>query len=67
MGPSRDSIVSLIGIKPEEDWCFESNILLEASFSALLVVFCRYSSNDLLASALSWSIRISDVMLIFQP
>jgi hypothetical protein len=43
----RDSIVSLIGKKPDEDWCFESNILLKASFSALLVVFCRYSSNDL--------------------
>src|SRR5271157_5771469 len=33
--------------KPDEDWCFESNILLKASFSALLVVSCRCSSNDL--------------------
>ncbi len=33
--------------KPDEDWCFESNILLKASFSALLEVFRRYSSNDL--------------------
>src|SRR5271166_6553521 len=58
--------------KTDEDWCFESNILLKASFSALLVVFCRYSSHDLYqtkrpASKRSHECPHLEVMLICPP